>query len=91
MQITIFTVKDLKANAFLKPCFFPSNNAFEHAVAACLTEPDHNFLKYSEDFALYELGSFDDNTGKLTTLDQPLHLCSMDHIKTQFNKALKNG
>jgi hypothetical protein len=91
MDVKIYTVKDLKANAFLKPCFFPSNNAFELGVAACLTDEDHNFNKYTEDFALYELGSYNDNTGKLTTLEQPLHLCSMDHIKTQYNKATNNG
>lgn len=44
------------------------------------SQKDHEFARYSADYELYQLGSYDDNTGKLDTYP-PAHILNLNAIK----------
>lgn len=41
-------------------------------IMECLENKDHPFSKYPQDFTLFELGEYDDQTGKLLSLMTPM-------------------
>lgn len=65
----VFVIHDSKAEAFLQP-FFADKEAlairmFENAIS----DPASDFHKYAEDYSLFEIGTYNDNTGMITHQD----------------------
>nr|QJB20406.1 MAG: nonstructural protein [Microvirus sp.] len=71
MIIKMFSVHDAKANAFLQPFFSQTAGTAERSFAAEIKSTDSQFAKFAEDFTLFEIGSFDDATGKMEPLNTP--------------------
>lgn len=63
MELKIFTVYDSKTEAYMPPFFMQSTGqamrSFEDTINH---EKEHVFGKHPEDFTLFELGKFDDQT-----------------------------
>ncbi len=83
MNLTIFTVHDSKAEAYITP-FFASNKAvglrmFEQAA----NDESAQFHTHAGDYTLFELGTFDQDRG---TFD--LHLTPINHgLAINYRKA----
>lgn len=60
----MFGVRDGKALAFLQPFFSISAGAAIRAFGDAVNESNSVFGKHPEDYVLYELGTFDDNSGE---------------------------
>lgn len=80
---TIFSVLDVAATVY--GTLFTANHVGE-AVRAFTDQvnraDDANFLnKYPEHFALYEIGSFDDNSGVIESLSQPRLIVQASSVK----------
>lgn len=67
MILQIFSVKDLKADAFASPFFFGRVEVAVRTFADALTEPGHPMSAHPDDYVLYQLGAFDDETGMITS------------------------
>lgn len=74
MITNMYSVFDSKAGAFLQPFFLPSDGVAIRAMQDCTSDPSHMFHRHAEDYALFRLGSFDDQAGKFEILPAPLHL-----------------
>lgn len=74
MRHLVFAVLDVKAGAYLKPFFVPTVAVAERSFASACREEGHDFNRFCLDYYLYNLGAFDDGTGVLTALDQPLQV-----------------
>lgn len=75
-MMKVFSVYDLKACAYLQP-FFSGNagsaiRAFEDAVE----DPKSPIAKHPSDYQLFELGTWDDNSGALAGILPMKLLCS---------------
>lgn len=73
MKLTLCTVKDRAADAFGRPMFVRS---IGEAIRSFSDEvnrkaDDNQLYNHSDDFDLFELGEFDDNTGLMSLHDQP--------------------
>jgi hypothetical protein len=73
MKLTLCTVKDRAADAYGRPMFVRS---IGEAIRSFSDEvnrqaEDNQLYNHSDDFDLYELGEFDDNTGLMSLHDQP--------------------
>lgn len=73
MIIQVFSVFDSKAKVFQQP-FFSHNvgtalRSWEQAVA----KPDSIFAQYPADFTLFNIGTFNDETGELVKHSEPLN------------------
>ncbi len=58
----IFTIYDDKAEFYLQPFFFKTAGQATRAFQESCNEPGHQFYKHPEDFTLFELGTYDDET-----------------------------
>ena len=62
----VFTVRDAVADRFLEPFFLPNEGTARRSFSEAVNSPGHQFNKYPEDYALYVIGSFDEEAGVLT-------------------------
>jgi hypothetical protein len=82
MKLIICSVRDTAADAFGRPYFVPSQGVALRAFTDEVNrENDDNPLhKHRKDFALYELGEYDDNTAQIVCHDQPKLLIHADQV-----------
>lgn len=72
--IRVFAVYDMKMKGFMQP-FFCQNSAVATRMFVDSVNGDQNIIsKHPEDFALYEVGMWDEETGLLTPLDPKTNL-----------------
>lgn len=64
----VFGVRDSKAQAFLQPFFSNSQGSAIRAFGDAVMDTNSPLGKHPTDYLLYELGSFDDNSGEFTSL-----------------------
>lgn len=85
MEFQLISIRDSKGEAFQPPratkTIGEAERMFENAIN---TKQEGNFLnQYPEDFDLYHLGTFDDQTGKMKLFDSPRHLHKAVSFKRQ--------
>lgn len=85
MNVFMLSVYDKKAEVF--GMLFPANTI--GAAERMLTDQvnraadDNMVSKYPSDFALYQIGVFDDNAGKFIELfDPPRHVCEASALQS---------
>ena len=76
MKMVICSIRDSAADAYGRPFFLPSVGV---AIRSFTDEvnrsaEDNQIYQHPEDFDLFELGEFDDATGRFTLLDVPKQL-----------------
>ena len=71
MKQKIFPVYDSKAGAFASPFFMPTLGMATRAFSDECNNPTSSLNKHSEDYTLFELGEFDDASGKLEVYSTP--------------------
>jgi len=67
MKIMAYSVFDKAVDSFLPPFFVPAKGAAIRSFTDALRDPQHPFAKHHEDYVLYEVGVFDDQSGLLVT------------------------
>jgi hypothetical protein len=79
----ICTVKDRAADAYGRPMFVPSTGVAIRSFSDEINRnsADNQLYNHPDDFDLYELGQFDDNTGLFTLHDQPKLLSLGKQVK----------
>ena len=79
----ICTVKDRAADAFGRPMFVPSTGVAIRSFSDEINRnnADNQLYNHPDDFDLYELGQFDDNTGLFALHDQPKLLSLGKQVK----------
>lgn len=75
MIYEIFTVRDKAVGSFLPPFYCRSVGEALRSFTATVNEKDHQFNKYVEDYVLFSLGTFDDQSGTFASQD-PLRVIS---------------
>lgn len=73
MQL-IFCVYDAKAEAWGQPFFVQSVGLAKRSFTEAANDAATAICKYAEDFSLWQLGSFDEQTGSLERLSVPVSL-----------------
>ena len=72
MNINVYAVKDAKVGAFLQPFYSQTHGSAIRAFADHCADNTSMPNKHPEDFALYYVGAFDDQIGKLQAVDPQL-------------------
>ena len=83
MKQIICTVKDRAADAYGRPMFVPSAGVAIRSFSDEINRnnADNQLYNHPDDFDLYELGEFDDNTGIFTLHEQPKLLSLGKQVK----------
>lgn len=71
MTTELFTVFDSAAEKFLEPFHAPTIEYALRQFRSTLTDPQHMFAKYPEDYTLFHIGTFSLETGRLEGLSTP--------------------
>lgn len=72
MLVKVFSIRDSKAEVFNSPFFLPTRAMAIRTFAAETSNSESMISKYPSDFALYEIGSYDDQQGRLEPYDVPV-------------------
>lgn len=72
MELKSFAIYDVKAALYLQPMFFRRRQEAERSFALAANNPESDFFKYAEDYSLFELGTYDEASGIMTSLVAPL-------------------
>lgn len=83
MKMVIASIRDAKSEVFAQPWFTATAAAAVRSFSDIVNDPTNNSMisKHPEDFQLYELGTFDDQEGKLDVHALPKILVAGDSIK----------
>lgn len=74
MQLKIYSIRDAKAEIFNAPFYKNTHGEAERDFSMLVNEEKSKINKFPEDYDLYHLGSFDDQTGKAEWNDTPQHV-----------------
>lgn len=85
MQLKAYSIRDSKSEVFHTPFFQKTHGEAERSFKKLTNDPSTDVNKYPEDFDLYYIGEYDDNTGKWTPEDSPKHIIKAVQIKDILN------
>lgn len=75
MKKMIFSVFDNKASVYCIPFYQENLGTAIRSFAAALKDQNSLMAQFPEDYGLYQIGVFDDQTGEITA-QVPLHVAS---------------
>lgn len=73
-MLKVYSVYDSKTEAYLQPFFAPAHGAALRMFQQAVEEPGHQFNRFSGDFTLFCIGSYDEQHGALTPLEHLINL-----------------
>lgn len=81
MILKVFAARDMKAEAFLQPYYSPNVGSAVRAFGDACNEKNSPFNKHPNDYVLYEIATYDDNTAEFISLN-PIKMlgCAADFI-----------
>ena len=83
MKLKAYSVFDSKAEAYGLPHFFVAKGLAIRAFTDLTNDPQSLISKHPEDFDFFEIGEFDDLTGKFTPNEVNIHLGKAIEYKSQ--------
>lgn len=83
MRLIMCAVRDRAADAFARPMFVPSVGIAIRSFSDEVNRKadDNQMYNHSDDFDLFELGEYDDETAKFTIFDTPKQLAIGKQVK----------
>jgi len=81
MVLKIFSVRDSKGEIFGQPFFQKTPGEAERSFKMLVNDSQSIPSKYPEDFDLYYIGQFDDQSGKVQPIDTPMHIVKAIALK----------
>lgn len=82
MQMKMYSVRDAKAQIYHPPYYKHTHGEAERDFRTLTNDEKSTLSQYPEDFDLYFLGEYDDQTGKMLPLDTPQHVIKAIDCKT---------
>jgi len=84
----IYSIYDSKAEAYLQPFFSPNNAVAIRNFQNVLQDPNSNINRWPEDFTLFAIGTWDEDTGQITPAEQIKSLGNgLQHREKQLELA----
>jgi len=81
MITVICAALDKKARAYATPFFQAHVDVAIRAFKGAVNDPTHPIAKHPEDYSLWLIGTFDDNTGLITPHAAPIHVAEAMALK----------
>lgn len=78
----VFSVRDRAADVFGRPFFVPTTGQAVRAFTDTInSKEDSEMVRHPDDFDLYHLADFDDETGQFECLSQPKQIAVGKNVK----------
>jgi hypothetical protein len=85
MKLEIFSIYDAKASAYITPFFLPNEAMALRAIKAAGSDPNHMFGKHGDDYSVYRLGTFDDESADMLLEAQPQFIGVVAQIVKEYD------
>lgn len=83
MELKMYSVRDSKGEIFHAPFYKHTHGEAERDFTSLVRDEKSQLAMYPEDYDLYYLGTYDNVTGKLQSLDTPQHITKAVNVKTR--------
>jgi len=83
-MLKIFTVYDSKAGYHQTPFFMVSTGAAQRGFITILNDPQAPQCLYPADFTLFEIGTYNEETGEILPHDTMINLGNGLHMKGKY-------
>lgn len=85
MELKMYSVRDSKSEIFNQPWFQKTHGEAERSFTELVNDDKSMISKYPEDYDLYFLGIYNNDSGLVKPLDTPQHMLKA----VQAKKGLK--
>lgn len=73
MKLFLFSIHDSKAEAFIQPYYAVNSAVGRRIFETACNDDSVEFSKHPGDYGLFELGTFDQDTGRFELLEHPIN------------------
>jgi len=80
MVIQMFSVYDVKTKIFQSPFYAHNSGHAMRIMTDAVSKPDSQFGRYPEDFLLFEVGMFDDQSGLVLGSETPQQVIAVSEL-----------
>lgn len=81
MVLKAYSVRDAKSEIFHPPMYKSTHGEAERMFHELVNDEKSTLNKFPEDFDLYHLGEYNDQTGIFSSLDTPQHIIKAVQVK----------
>lgn len=85
MKSNVYCIFDSKSESYHPPTLQPNHATAIRAAENILKNPQSQITQTPEDFSIFHIGQFDDNTGKVTSREPLEHVANFHEIAAQLN------
>jgi hypothetical protein len=90
MNINAYSVKDAKSGTFGNPYYAQNDALAARSFEQASNDPNTTINAYPEDFSLYRVGSFNDESGEFKPEPQPQFITNAT-IKSKASEAVEES
>jgi hypothetical protein len=97
MRHKLFSIYDIKAEAYLQPFFLQTKGQAIRAITDCVNDPNHQFSRHPADYTLFELGEYEDSNANFHLHETPRSLgvlvefAAADNVMPLFEETKKEA
>ena len=88
-MLELYAIHDRKVGIYNTPSFSRSLIDVQRSITTVLEDKNSNLRRFHEDFEIYRLGTFDENTGVLTA-NKPLLICGVTALLPRDDQFYKD-
>lgn len=82
MEQKMYSIRDAKAEIYHVPFYNKTHGEAERNLKQLLNDEKSSISQYPEDFDLYYIGTYDDQTGVIKALATPQHIVKAVALKS---------
>jgi len=91
MKVKLYSVKDVQLNMFHQPMFLNSEVLAVRSLYMAMDNEQSLLQTFAENYFLFEIAEFDDETGKITSLPEPRLVISASTLKERISFDKQKG
>lgn len=80
MELKMYSFRDEKAGIFYPPIFKGTHGEAERDFANIINHKGSTMNQNPEDYHMYYLGTYDNNTGQMQSIPAPQHMAHAIHL-----------
>lgn len=90
MVLKAYSIRDEKSEIFHLPFFKHTHGEAEREFKTLTNDNKSTISKFPEDYDLFHIGTYDDNTGKFEPLVTPTHMVKAIQLKEQAQSPVSH-
>lgn len=85
MELKAYSIRDSKGEIYHNPFFKHTHGEAERDFTTAVNDDKSTLHQFPDDFDLYHIGSYDNQTGVFKALATPQHIQKAVHVKRPAN------